>query len=342
VAGRGDVVAHAAAGGDVEHDLDQVEPGDELGDAVLDLQARVDLEEVELVARRVDEELDGADRAVGDRPGQRAGRRGQPRPQVGGEVGGRRLLDHLLVAPLHGAVAVAEHLHLAPAVADHLHLDVPGDGQEALDEQRARPEAGRARAGHPRPGVGQLVGAVDPGHPDAAPTGGGLEQHGVADGLGLGGGRLEVGQHTGAGQQRNAGRPGESPGAVLVAERLDLRRRRADERQARGLDRPGEVRRLGQEAVAGMHRLGPRGQRRRHDAVGGEVGVGDPAGAERHGLVGQPDVGRRPVGLGVHGHRADAEPAQRRGDAAGDLSPVGDEDAREMWAHGALSRPPGG
>ena len=38
----------AAVGGDPQLQLDQVEPGDFLGDRVLDLEARVDLEEVML------------------------------------------------------------------------------------------------------------------------------------------------------------------------------------------------------------------------------------------------------------------------------------------------------
>ena len=40
------------AGRQAHHPLDEIDAGDLLGDAVLDLQARVDLEEVELAARR--------------------------------------------------------------------------------------------------------------------------------------------------------------------------------------------------------------------------------------------------------------------------------------------------
>ena len=40
--------------GDAELPLDQVEPGDELGDGVLDLQARVHLHEEELVGASSD------------------------------------------------------------------------------------------------------------------------------------------------------------------------------------------------------------------------------------------------------------------------------------------------
>ena len=48
----------------------------------------------------------------------------------------RRLLDDFLVAPLHGAIALAERDHAARTIAENLHLDVP----RALDEfSRNRP-----------------------------------------------------------------------------------------------------------------------------------------------------------------------------------------------------------
>ena len=54
------------AGGDAQLPLDQVEAGDHLGHRVLDLQAGVHLQEVE-VRRRVDDELDRAGADVADR-----------------------------------------------------------------------------------------------------------------------------------------------------------------------------------------------------------------------------------------------------------------------------------
>ena len=51
-------VAHAPAVGDPQLLADEVDPRDELGDRMLDLDARVQLEEVERVA--VEHELGGA------------------------------------------------------------------------------------------------------------------------------------------------------------------------------------------------------------------------------------------------------------------------------------------
>ena len=66
---------------------DDVQPGDRLGDRVLDLDARVDLEEVELAAVGVDQELDRARAPVPEASAEGDGRRPQPVPQVRVEPG---------------------------------------------------------------------------------------------------------------------------------------------------------------------------------------------------------------------------------------------------------------
>ena len=58
------------AAGDEDLAAHEVDAGDHLGDRVLDLDARVDLDEEELAALDVEQELDGAGAAVADRPAQ--------------------------------------------------------------------------------------------------------------------------------------------------------------------------------------------------------------------------------------------------------------------------------
>ena len=95
------------AGGDQQLRLDEIDAGDQLGDRMLDLDARVHLDEVELAV--LVEELERAGAAVVDCAAgldaalaHRAGAAWRVMP------GRRRLLDDLLVAPLHRAVALAE------------------------------------------------------------------------------------------------------------------------------------------------------------------------------------------------------------------------------------------
>ena len=98
---------------------------------MLDLDARVHLDEVELVV--LVQELERAGAAVADcacRP------RRSARPSCarcfGGDAGRRRFLDDLLVAALHGAVALAQVDHVAVVVGQHLELDVARLLQEFL------------------------------------------------------------------------------------------------------------------------------------------------------------------------------------------------------------------
>src|SRR5712691_1361185 len=108
------------AGGDLELEPDQVEAGDHFGDGVLDLEAGVDLEEVE-TAVGVEQELDGA--GVGVAGGLREGDRGLTHrgALLGAEVRSRRLLDDFLVSALNRAVALAEPEDPALMVTEDLH-----------------------------------------------------------------------------------------------------------------------------------------------------------------------------------------------------------------------------
>ena len=101
-------------------------PVDELGDRVLDLDARVHLHE-EVVAVRREQPLDRPRRAVAGRARRVDGDLPDPLAQLGRDRGRRRLLDELLVAALDRAVALAEMDHVAVRVGEHLHLDVPRD-----------------------------------------------------------------------------------------------------------------------------------------------------------------------------------------------------------------------
>ena len=147
VAVERDVDVERLARGDPQLQLDEVEAGDQLGDRVLDLQPRVHLQEE--VRRRVvgvGDELDRARADVARGLRQRDRLVAEARAQLGRDDRRRRLLEHLLVAALQRALALAEREHVAVRVADHLHLDVPRARQEALDEHAVVAEARRGLA----------------------------------------------------------------------------------------------------------------------------------------------------------------------------------------------------
>ena len=124
----------APAGGDLELHAHEIGAGHHLGHRVLDLQPRVDLHEREAPARRLVEELGGARAAIAGRAREphRGGR--ELALLLGRQRGAGRLLDHLLVAALVGAVAHAERPDRALAVGDELDLDVPGGAHQALHQ----------------------------------------------------------------------------------------------------------------------------------------------------------------------------------------------------------------
>ena len=93
------------AGGDVELQLDEVESGRQFRDGVLDLEAGVDLEEGERPVSGLVEELDRPGVVIAGRRGQADGSGAQVTILVGRQGDALRLLDHLLVAALHAAVA---------------------------------------------------------------------------------------------------------------------------------------------------------------------------------------------------------------------------------------------
>ena len=107
---------------------------------MLDLDARVHLEEVELPAGTVEEELHRPEPSVPQLAGQSGGRCAQAAADVIVQVRRRRLLEQLLVATLHRAVAVTE-VNDPVAVSEDLDLDVASGDYVPLDIHTRVPES---------------------------------------------------------------------------------------------------------------------------------------------------------------------------------------------------------
>src|SRR5262249_58666482 len=94
---------------------------------------------------------------------------------------------------------------------------------------------------------------------------------------------------------------------------------------------------LGEEAVAGMHGLGPRGARGRNDLLLVEIALRGGGGADGHRLIGLQDVERLAISVREDGDGADAELAAGPDHAYRDLAAIGDEDFRKRRRHGRQS-----
>src|SRR6266542_4112718 len=231
-AGRRLAERDALARGDPQLLLHQVHVPDELGDRMLDLQARVHLEEVESAAL-VDDELDGTGVRIADLACDGDRRLGQGLALRVLERRCRCLLDDLLMAPLDRAVALAERVDPAVRVREHLHLNVPRPLDELLEQNTLVPERRHRDPPRLRQCVAQSDLVASALHPDATATRDGLDHHRVAHAL-RGGRerfialiRIEV-----SGKDRDAGADRDRFRARLVAERGEDLRGRPDEAHA--------------------------------------------------------------------------------------------------------------
>ena len=315
--------------GDPHLGHDEVDVGDLLGDGVLDLDARVHLDE-DVAAVLAEEELDGAGVEVADRLGEAHGIGAHLRAGVGVEVGRRRDLDDLLVAALHRAVALEEVQHGAGGVGEHLHLDVPRVDHGLLEVERRVAEGGVGLALGRLERLAQRRRVVDAAHAAPAAAGDGLDEHREADALGRGGQLVEVGGRRGAVEGGQAGLAGRGDGPRLVAGQVQGGCRGADEGDAVRLARLGEQRVLGEEAVAGVDRVGAALDGHPHDVLVVEVGPHRVALlADLVGLVGLEAVLGPAVLVREDGDRPGAELGGRAERPDGDLPTVGDEDLGE-------------
>ena len=126
--------------GDADLLGDDVDARDEFGHRVLDLHAGVHLDEVELAV--FIEEFERAGAAVADA----AAGLDAPVPELFDELardaGRGRLLEHLLVAALHRAVALAEIDGVLEVVREDLDFDVAGIFEELLEIDLVGAESG--------------------------------------------------------------------------------------------------------------------------------------------------------------------------------------------------------
>src|SRR4029078_973196 len=167
------------AGGDPDLHLHDVAPGHPLGHRVLDLEAGVHLDEEELAV--LVQELERAGAAIVDLLARGDAALAHLLDDAALDAWGRRLLDDLLVAALHRAVALAEPDRVLVRVGEDLDLDVARVLEKLLHVDRRIAER-RARLGARHlPVRGERRLGVDDAHAAPAAAACGLDDHRVAD-----------------------------------------------------------------------------------------------------------------------------------------------------------------
>jgi len=208
-----------------------------------------------------------------------------------------RDFHQFLMATLNRTIAFKQVNHIAVPVAENLHFDVARIDHGLFHEHIGRAE----RLG----GLGhdtfiaalQVVFAVAATDTASATTTGGLEHHRVTDFFGQLYGFRDVLQAAfTARYHRDTGRDHGLARMDLVAHGPDHLSRRADEGDATPCADLGELRILGQKAIAGMQGIATGGDREIHNTVGIEIAA-DRVGAQIIRLVGLFDVQGAAVGV---------------------------------------------
>ncbi len=317
---------------DADLRLDDVDAGDFLRDRVLDLDARIDLDEVELAGIGIHEELDGAGMRVIDAARQLQRRLAERLALLWCQVRRGRPLDHLLIAPLHRAVALEQMHQIAVLVAENLHFDVAGADDHLLQIDLVVAESCRRFPAGDFDGRRQLSLAVDGAHAAAAATPTGFQHQRIADLGRLFATFVDVVRQGAGGRYHGYTDPlGERAGGNLVAQFAHDFRTRSDEQDAGFAAGFGKVRVFGQEAVARMDGIHLRQLGDADDVVDIEIGLdGLLAGADQIALVGLGAVQGQAIFVGVDADGTDAQFAGGAHDANGDLGAVGDQDAADV------------
>ena len=176
--------AEASARRDLYLRLHNVNARHLLGDRMLNLNARIDLNEIKLAAVGVLEKLGGAGVFVARVPRKTQRERRQCFARNIGKIRRRRALNNFLIATLHGTVAFKQVKQGAVFVAEQLDFHMARALNEALKVDRAVAEGCGGFAASGGDAFGEFGGGVDASHAASAAAPGCFEHQGVAEGFG--------------------------------------------------------------------------------------------------------------------------------------------------------------
>jgi hypothetical protein len=318
--------------------LDEIEPGDHLGDRMLDLQSGVHFHEEKLAVRGSDEfHRPRADVAHRFRGGD-GGRADFPAALFAHSWGGG-FLEHFLVAALHRAIPLEQVQHVAVRVAEHLHFDMPRPLEILLQQHTIVAEARLRLALCSFERRLEFRCATHDAHALAAAAGRCLDQNRKPDLARL---AREVRRILAfaviPGHHRNLRLRHQRLRARLVAHRRDRLRRRADEYDPRFRAGGGERLVLGEESVPGVNRLGAAALGHFDNRIAPQIAFARRGWADAKRFVREGDVARVRVRFRVDRGDRDSHAARGLRHPAGDLAAIRDQDLAEHARSSPRSR----
>ena len=311
--------------GDTQLPLNEIQTRYHLGYRMLDLDSRVDLEEVKLVVA-IEHELDGSGAIVAHLFSQPHRGAAHFLAKFGGQSWSGRFFDDLLATPLNGALALEQVNDISVLIAENLHLDV-AEVLDALFHIQAPVVEGDLRLG-----LGLLEHALERcfvvGKANAPPsaTGGGFEHYRISDLLGkLDGVGDRFDRTVAVWCHWNVGGPCDLFGLDLVAKGSHGFHARSDEFDLAVAADLGEVRVFGEEPVARMNRLDVGDLRRCDDSRDIKVTVRRGGLSDADCFIGKVKVAGVAVGLGEDRNGLDREFLAGADDSQGYLAAVGNK-----------------
>ena len=219
---------------------------------------------------------------------------------------------------------------VAVLITEDLHFDVARREDILLDKHMRVAECALrfTLAGGER--LLEIDMAVNPAHALAAAARDRLDQHGIADLVGL---FLEEGgvlnRTMVAGHHRHSRFLDETFRSILKPHRPDGGRRRADKDHADGGTGLSELRVLREKTVSRMQAFRARLSRDIKDALRDEIALARRRWANAIGLIGEGNEGRGGIGLRMNRDHAHPETAGRTGHTQGNFAAIRDQDARK-------------
>src|ERR1700730_2357983 len=284
------------------HPLHQVDAGHFFRYAMLHLQARVDLEKIEIRGGVVVDKLDGARRLVAYRLPELNRGLQKPLPDCACESRCGRFFDDLLVPPLYRAIALAESGYRAAAIAEDLNLNVPSFGNESFQVQSAGSKVRLAQTPDRIESLVQLCRRGTQTDADAAATRCAFQHYWIPDAIGSFDRRVGVFEQSATWQERHAIFGRDPARDVLPPEVVHLLRSRSDEHSPLRQAGFRELRIFAEKSVTRMNGLRPGLPRGLKQAGYGEIALCGRRRSDESGFVGLAYVWRMPIGFRINGH----------------------------------------
>ena len=291
---------------------------------MLDLDPSIHLHEVEVLSGFIDKIFDGTGVLVADVFDEIDRCLAHPCTQLWREQRRRALLDNLLVAALHGAIALTKVDEIAVGVAEDLKLDVMRVDHELFKVAIAIAETGHRFVGGRVEQADEFLFLEARTHAAATTTGGGLDHYWQPDFFGLGQCRLSIWHDVGAGRNRHAVGDRGGAGRSLVAHPRDHLRGRADESDPRRFANFRKTRIFREKSIARVNCIRTRDLRCGDNAVDLEIGLLARSRTDANRLISELNMHGIDIRLGVNGDRFHIQLAAGANDAEGNFAAVGD------------------